>query len=143
MRVDGFITQPAATKRMPAASVAAATFKPDIPLCGVAGSFSLAEANRCASHFWFLFSRIFNLRTLLIMGGENCAFTNCTASRGYNKSLSYRKIVQNGVSVKNDAWRETPTENQPRGLVVHGKEGSLFHFSKCKEPVGLMQTTVE
>ena len=106
VRVDGFITQPAATKRMPAASVAAATFKPDIPLCGVAGSFSLAEANRGASHFWFLVSRIFNLRTLLIMGGENCAFTNCTANRTYNKGLSYHKIPKKGLSMKNDAWRE-------------------------------------
>ena len=58
------------------------------------------------------------------MGGEDWAFTNCTASRGHNKDLSYRKIPQKGVSVKNDAWRETPTEDQPRGPVVHGKEGS-------------------
>ena len=105
--------------------------------------FCVAEANRRAAHFCFLDSRIpLKLCTLLIIDGEDYAFTNCTASRGYNKSLSYRKIVQKGVSVKNDAWRETATENQPRGSVVHGKD-SLFHFSKCKEPVGLMQTTVE
>ena len=40
------------------------------------------------------------------MGGENCAFTNCTANRTYNKGLSYHKIPKKGLNMKNDAWRE-------------------------------------
>ena len=107
VRVDGFIPSRQRRSALPAASAKAAAFKPDFPRCGQQRApFAFAEANRGASHFCFLVSRISNWRALLIMGGENCAFTNCTANRTYNKGLSYHKIPKKGLSMKNDAWRE-------------------------------------